>query len=149
MWYPQEMVLWHVCCWVWTSSGTQIKPPSHIQPVEEKHLMKYCATKPDKHSSGNAPNVTCSDTWSSRIHNLFVELSNQWKCESVRTSMRNFGLSGMNSLKISADDRLGTEQRTTKRRQLWKSNQPQWAFKDVLGITSHATPASQTHVRCN
>ncbi len=72
------------------------------------------------------------------IHNLFIELLYQSKVkyQSVRTSMRNLGLSGMNSLKISADDRLGTEQRTTKRRQLWKSNQPQWAIKYVLGITN-------------
>lgn len=35
-----------------------------------------------------------------------------------RTSMRNFGLSGMNSLMMKADERLGMEQRTTNNLQL-------------------------------
>lgn len=43
---------------------------------------------------------------------------------NVDTSMRNLGLSGMNSLKMTAEVRLGMEQSTTNSLQLWKSSGP-------------------------
>lgn len=57
--------------------------------------------------------------------------------------MRNLGLSGMNSLKMSADEMLGTEHSTTNTRQLLKSSGPRKNFTQVLGITSQAKPADK------
>ena len=59
----------------------------------------------------------------------------------LNTSMRNLGLSGMSSLNIRADVRLGTEQRTTNSLQLWKSRNPREKWAQVLGITNQARPA--------
>lgn len=63
-----------------------------------------------------------------------------------RTSMRNFGLSGMNSLMMRADERLGMEQRTTNNLQLWKSTKPREKWVQVFGITNQARPANRDTV---
>lgn len=57
--------------------------------------------------------------------------------------MRNFGLSGMNSLMMRADERLGMEQRTTNNLQLWKSTKPREKWVQVFGITNQARPANR------
>ncbi|KAG7230875.1 hypothetical protein INR49_024902 [Caranx melampygus] len=59
--------------------------------------------------------------------------------------MRNLGLSGMNSLKMRAEVRLGTEQSTTNSLQLWKSSGPRMALYSTvvsyrLSVTSCAHP---------
>lgn len=68
---------------------------------------------------------------------------------TLDTSMRNLGLSGINSLKERAEVRLGTEQSTTNNLQLWKSSVPTEKCAQVFGITSHARPAEKTHTERN
>lgn len=60
--------------------------------------------------------------------------------------MRNFGLSGMNSLMMRADERLGMEQRTTNSLQLLKSTKPREKWAQVFGITNQARPADRDTV---
>lgn len=59
--------------------------------------------------------------------------------------MRNFGLSGMNSLMMRADERLGMEQRTTNNLQLWKSTKPKEKWVHVFGMTNQARPSKERH----
>lgn len=67
---------------------------------------------------------------------------------SLNTSMRNLGLSGMSSLKMRAEVRLGTEQSTTNSLQLWKSSFPRDKCTQFFGITSQARPEEEnTHIQ--
>lgn len=58
--------------------------------------------------------------------------------------MRNLGLSGMMSLKTTAEVRAGKEQRTTNNLQLLKSSDPRKKCVLVLGITIQARPGHHT-----
>lgn len=63
--------------------------------------------------------------------------------------MRNLGLSGIMSLKISAELRLGTEHSTTKTLQLCMVSEPSGKWAQEAGITHHARPGehrdTETH----
>lgn len=72
---------------------------------------------------------------------ILLKLASAW---TFITSMRNLGLSGMMSLKTTAEVRAGKEQRTTNNLQLLKSSDPRKKCVLVLGITIQARPGHHT-----